>query len=113
MPMKLTFQEYNKATIQILQTGKNPTLRHLNRTHRVNVCWLSEVVNDLKDIDLVYCETDKLAADIFTKAFNNPIKWDGALANIGMTVGPFGSSNSKLLVRRSVPAITRALGPRT
>ena len=34
-PVRLIFQEDNQATIQIL-TQKNPTLRHLNRTHRVN-----------------------------------------------------------------------------
>eukprot|EP00972_Heterocapsa_arctica_P008835 1296109-Heterocapsa_arctica.AAC.1 len=77
MPIKLTFQEDNKATIHILKTGRNPTLRHLSRTHGVNVCWLSKVFNDLKAIDLVHCETYKQAADIFTKAFHKPIKWDG------------------------------------
>eukprot|EP00972_Heterocapsa_arctica_P107027 15767348-Heterocapsa_arctica.AAC.1 len=48
-PAKLPFQEDDKATIHILKTGKNPTLRHLNRTHRVNVCWLSEVFRDLEE----------------------------------------------------------------
>eukprot|EP00972_Heterocapsa_arctica_P107088 15776069-Heterocapsa_arctica.AAC.1 len=94
---EITFQDDNKATIQILKTGKNPTLRHLNRTHRVNACWLSELFNDLKEIVLVYSEADNQATDIFTKALNNPIKWGGALANIGVTVGTFGSSSSKLL----------------
>ena len=35
--LRLLFQEGNQATIQILKIQKNPTLRHLNRTHRVNV----------------------------------------------------------------------------
>eukprot|EP00972_Heterocapsa_arctica_P034454 5073095-Heterocapsa_arctica.AAC.1 len=35
-PIQLTLQEDNKATIHILKTGRNPTLRHLFRTHRVN-----------------------------------------------------------------------------
>ena len=42
-PMELVFQEDNQATIQILKIQKNPTLRHLNRTHRVNVSWLCGV----------------------------------------------------------------------
>ena len=84
-PVKLLFHEDNQATIQILKTQKNPTLRHLNRTHRVNVSWLCEVFRNLKEVELVYCKTDAMAADIFTKAFTNPIKWNAALDLIGIT----------------------------
>ena len=79
---KLVFQEDNQATIQILKTQKNPTLRHLNRTHRVNVSWLCEVFRNLKEVELKYCKTDEMAAGIFTKAFTNPIKWNAALSLI-------------------------------
>ena len=41
--VKLKFQEDNQAIIQILKTSKNPALRHLSRTHRVNISWLCEV----------------------------------------------------------------------
>ena len=61
--------EDNQATIQILKTRKNPTLRHLNRTHRVNVSWLCEVFTNLNEVELRYCKTDEMAVDIFTKAF--------------------------------------------
>ena len=84
-PTKLVFQEDNQATIQILKTQKNPTLRHLNRTHRVNVSWLCEVFRDLNEVGLKYCKTGEMAADIFTKAFTNPIKWNAALDLIGIT----------------------------
>ena len=84
-PVKLLFQEDNQATIQILKTQKNPTLRHLNRTHRVNISWLCEVFRNLKEVELTYCKTDAMAADIFTKAFTNPIKWQAALDLIGIT----------------------------
>ena len=80
----LKFQEDNQATIQILTTGKNPTLRHLNRTHRVNIAWLHEVFTKLPEVKLEYCETDKQAADILTKAFTNPHKWEAALGMIGI-----------------------------
>ena len=82
---KLVFQEDNQATIQILKTQKNPTLRHLNRTHRVNVSWLCEVFRNLNEVEFKYCKTDEMAADIFTKAFTNPIKWNAALDLIGIT----------------------------
>ena len=84
-PVRLLFQEDNQATIQILKTQKYPTLRHLNRTHRVNVSWLCEVFRNLKEVELIYCKTDAMADDIFTKAFTNPIKWNAALDLIGIT----------------------------
>ena len=70
--------------IQISKTQKNPILRHLNRTHRVNVSWLCEVFKNLKEVGLKYCKTDEMAADIFTQAFTNPIKWNVALELIGI-----------------------------
>ena len=81
---KRVFQEDNQATIQILKTQKNPTLRHLNRTHRVNASWLCEVFRNLNEVEPKYCKTDEMAADIFTKAFTNPIKWNAALDLIGI-----------------------------
>ena len=33
----LLFQEDNAAAIRIIETGKNPTIRHLGRTHRVGL----------------------------------------------------------------------------
>ena len=83
-PMKLVFQEDNQAIIQILKTQNNPTLRHLNRTHRVNISWLCEVFQNLTEVELKYCKTDEMAAGIFTKAFTSPIKWNAALELIGI-----------------------------
>ena len=81
----MIFQEDNQATIHILKTQKDPTLRHLNRTHRVNASWLCEVFKNFKEVELTYCKTDAVAADIFTKAFTNFIKWQAALDLIGIT----------------------------
>ena len=39
---KVIFMEDNEATIRICQSGKNPTMRHLGRTHRVSTSWLHE-----------------------------------------------------------------------
>ena len=44
--VKLNFYEDNQAAIQVLKTGRNPTLRHLGRTHRVDLAWLHEVFRD-------------------------------------------------------------------
>ena len=83
-PTTLVFQEDSQATIQVLKTQKNPTLRHLNRTHRVNVSWLCEVFGNLKEVELKYCKTDEMAADMFTKALTNPLKWNAALKLISI-----------------------------
>ena len=83
-PTEFAFQEDNQATIQILKIQTNSTLRHLNRTRRVNVSWLCEVFRNLKEVELKYCKTDEVAADIFTKAFTTPIKWNAALDLIGI-----------------------------
>jgi len=40
--VNLLFQEVNAAAIRIIETGKNPTIRHLGRTHRVDLAWLHE-----------------------------------------------------------------------
>ena len=36
------FHEDNAAMIQVCRTGENPTMRHMGRTHRVDVHWLHE-----------------------------------------------------------------------
>ena len=41
--VQATLLEDNQATMQILKSGKNPALRHVSRTHRVNLAWISEV----------------------------------------------------------------------
>ena len=38
-PIDLHFHEDNKAAIQIITTGKNPTIRHMGRTHEVDLAW--------------------------------------------------------------------------
>ena len=68
-----------KLLFKFSKTQENPTLRHLNRTHRVKVSWLCEVFKNLKEVELKYCKTDEMAADIFTKASTNPITWNAAL----------------------------------
>ncbi len=36
------FQEDNQAMIRVIETGRNPTKRHLGRVHRVATSWLHE-----------------------------------------------------------------------
>ena len=54
--------------IQVCRTGRNPTMRHLGRTHGISIQWLHDETT--KDTcELHYIETSSMAADIFTKFF--------------------------------------------
>ena len=72
------FHEDNAAMIQICSTGKNPSMRHMGRTHRVDAHWLHETFQQ-KWVELLKCGTHKMRADIFTKGFETLDKWAHAL----------------------------------
>ena len=66
----LTFHEDNQAMIAVLNSGRNPTMRHLGRVHRVCIAWLHEQFAFQK-INLIYEPSKSMAAEIFTKAITN------------------------------------------
>ncbi len=66
----LFFHEDNQAMIHVVTTGRNPTMRYLHRTHRVSVSWLHEVYKR-DDVVLMYEDSAKMAADIYTKGFTD------------------------------------------
>ena len=49
-------------------------MRHLTRTHKVDAAWLHERFVS-EDYELRYEKSEAMAADIFTKAFNDKDKW--------------------------------------
>ena len=66
--------EDNTAMIRICQTGRNPTMRYLSRTMGISIAWLYERFQGT-NLELIYEESAKMAADIFTKAFTDKVKW--------------------------------------
>ena len=70
----LVVHEDNQAMIRVMQTGRNPTMRYLGRTHRISVAWLHEVFKDQNQL-LVYEESNTMCADIYTKGFSDRLKW--------------------------------------
>ncbi len=76
--------EDNAACAQIIVTGKNPTLRHVLRTQKVDIAWLHEVFRDHKNLKMTLTPAKKQSADIFTKRFNSPREWLWACYNIGI-----------------------------
>ena len=69
--------------IRVCQTGKNPAMRHIGRTHGVSVAWLSERFQE-EEYELSYCDTSDRAANIYTKAFADPGKWQHACELVGV-----------------------------
>ncbi len=70
---KLYVHEDNQAMIQVVRTGRNPTMRYLARTHGISVSWLHEVRTS-DDVCLLYTQSADMAADIYTKAYTNAMK---------------------------------------
>ena len=84
---KAHLHEDNQAMIRVIKSGKNPTMKTLKRCHGVDLLFLHERLSDSAGdgagknpnrdpCDLVDTKTDAMAADIYTKAFTNPEKWD-------------------------------------
>ena len=69
--------EDNQATMQVVQRGYSAKLRHITRTHKVNLGSLAEFFEDPHNV-LKYTETTQQVADIFTKAVEGS-KWQNAI----------------------------------
>ena len=83
----LYIHEDNEATIKIINKGFSAKLRHISRTHKVNLGSIKDEV-DKKCNHLEYVDTKRQAADIFTKALD-PQKWGPALDMINIAREPY------------------------
>ena len=68
------FYDDNQTMIGIVRTGKNPTMRRLERSHGICIAWMHEVFQE-GYVGLAYEVTAKMAADIHTKAFKDGVSW--------------------------------------
>ena len=62
----LVVEQDNQATIIIAREGYSAKLRHVLRTHKVNIGSIKEVLDD-QPVTIHYIKSDEQAADIFTK----------------------------------------------
>jgi len=88
----LNMIEDNETTCAIIKSGKNPTMRHISRTHGVNIGWLHDLFQR-RIFGITYSRTEAMAADIFTKTFKELPKWQHAIKLIG--IRPSGSKPEK------------------
>ena len=75
---KLIVCEDNEAVIKIVLKQRSPAFRHVSRTHRVNLDWTYETMND-PNVSLKYVNTKYQIADMMTKAFTKKELWESLL----------------------------------
>ena len=71
--------EDNEAVIKMCIKGRSPNLRHISRTHRVDLDWLIERIKIDPGVDLKFVGTDEQMADLLTKASFTIPKWKSLL----------------------------------
>ena len=59
--------------------GRSPNLRHIYRTHRVDLDWLVERMKVDPGVNLKYVGTNEQMADLLTKASFTIPKWNSLL----------------------------------
>ena len=64
--------------IKIIQKARSMALRHLPRTHRIDLQWLCEVWSNPR-VRMRYVGTLQQIADLMTKALNKPETWSHLL----------------------------------
>ena len=76
--------EDNEATIRVVNSGKwDKAFGHASRTHSINLSWLNHV--KAKNLfRITNCHTHAMCADIFTKYFVDPIRWQHAITLISV-----------------------------
>ena len=91
-PVGLICHQDNSALIAIAHSGYSPKLRHLSKTHKIDLGSLYEVLQD-DYVQLRYIATDKQLADIFTQALARA-KWPPALNLLHMQYLPSHSQHA-------------------
>ena len=99
---KLILLEENEAVIKMTLKGRSPNMRHVPRTHKVDLDWLFERVKNDPGFNIFYVHTKLQVADILTKgnftveAFSRLCELanilDNTFSRIPSTHGKLGSS---------------------
>ncbi len=68
--MVVNVQEDNTSAITAASTGKNPTMKTLERCFGVSVAWINEQMRS-GDYNMVHTRTHDMSADIYIKGFTD------------------------------------------
>ena len=80
---RILFNDDNQGMSSVACSGRNPTMRHLERAHEISICSLHEHFQCAHFV-LMSEITSKMAADIHTKGFKNPLAWQRACVLINL-----------------------------
>ena len=80
---QIKFMEDNQATITVCQSGSSASMRHTNKTQNISFKWIRQQF-EKDQFDLLNVGTLHQVADILTKPFPEPKKWEHALRLIGI-----------------------------
>ena len=80
--MTIALMEDNSAACRIVITGRNPSMRHMSRTQRIDIAWLNERYAD-KTFRFVECPSEYQAGDLMTKHFTDAKVWERNLCLVG------------------------------
>ena len=92
--------EDNEAVIKMIIKGRSPTMRHVSRTHRVDLDWLFDGINLDPKIQIKYIDTKNQLADILTKGNFTRDEWNHLLCLFN--ISHFSSTNcSEVMSKRT------------
>ena len=77
--MQCKAAEDNEAMMKICKSGQSQKMRHLGRTHRVSIQSIVELFQNDPSVKMEATKTIDQAADIYTKRFIDPRKWQQLL----------------------------------
>ena len=72
---RLVIFEVNDAVIKMCIKGRSPAMRHVARTHRIDLDWLWERMRTDPGVFIKYVGTKKQIADMFTKGAFTTETW--------------------------------------
>ena len=74
--------EDNAAACRVVITGRNPSMRHMSRTQRIDVAWINERYVE-KSFFFIECPSEYQAGDLMTKHFTDAKVWSRNLHLVG------------------------------
>ena len=99
MRVPLLIMEDNEAVIKILLKGRSNALRHLHRTHRINIDWMFAIIKQ-EHILIRYVNTKYQLADICTKAFTKAEDWQRLMQMRQIRPNKVAKSNATIQKRK-------------